>query len=87
MHKCDSCEEQFRTYVACKKHMNWAHLGKKYMCDSCEKQFRTHVARINHGNSAHLRIKCTCHVCGYVAQRKDVLKEHVQGEHEGKTFE
>ena len=87
MHKCDSCEEQFRTYVACKNHMNWAHLGIKYECDSCEKQFRTHVARKNHVNSAHLGITYTCHVCGYVAQRKDVLKEHVQGEHEGKTFD
>ena len=58
-----------------------------YKCISCEKQFRAYGARRTHMESAHLGVKYTCQVCGYVATRKDILKEHIQGEHEGKTFD
>ena len=62
-HKCDVCEQEFKSKSGVSKHKKVVHYQHRLKCEDCEKYFTSNNALQHHLSSIHLGKTFDCDVC------------------------
>ena len=82
---CKQCEYSAKTNQELKIHVQGVHEGIAYPCDQCLYVSKRKSDLLMHSKSKHTHIffGCSEENCSYETYSENVLKKHVESEHEG----
>lgn len=80
-HKCELCEESFKTASALKSHSNVHSKSKLYNCEICQQGFARKGNMLRHQSEEEQKMANDCEHCGNFVAQKTAYIKHLSSQH------
>ena len=89
--KCSVCDASFATRGHYEGHVNVHHDARPHVCSKCNARYAYRSVLLRHmttcckgpSEDPKLQEEHKCDICGQTFSRKDILRDHLLGKHEG----